>query len=57
MSDSIWRDAIEANKDLFPELFPVRPFACRSCGFSVPEIGTRREQAAVAVDHWFDTHE
>lgn len=34
-----------------------RPFICKSCGYRVPVIGSRRQQAIRAWNHWVALHE
>lgn len=33
-----------------------KPFLCKLCGFTVPIIGTRWDQAGLAIDHMEDAH-
>ncbi len=38
-------------------VIPYEPYACRVCGHTVPLIGSRWDQAGLAVDHWWAAHE
>jgi hypothetical protein len=37
-------------------LIEPRPMTCKLCGFTVPQIGTKDDQAALAIDHMEDAH-